>query len=262
MNIDFLETLSIEHSLQQRLPMQTTDDEIYVRDRFYWIVDDFCNEYFDFKNEKVDTDLVLEDMFSSAKSDIGNMNSTNLYDFKIALAGIFITAAKKFDYSLNVTPSFFRKQFLAKIDRRSRIQHDTILEYAEILSYALTNEGIDKYKAMKIVEAGFLAAETTQYTVTPVEFLAEVIGGIIEECEDVIDHGIHGQNLIVKDFAYFLSQIIVNADIDKNKVMKIIEAGCIVAEFTPPYNCCSKEDFLMNVLERIASSGKQTFHYS
>lgn len=183
MTMDFLETIDIEYRLQQQLPIQSKKQEQYFRDRFYWIVDKFKEKYI-VDGQKLETDSILDEMFSSIKNNVGDLNLSKLYDFKVALACSFIAAANNFNCSLKVPTHFFQDQFLTEIDQRFHRQSSSGRTFASFALKYLINEGVDQTKAMKIIEEGINHAETCPYyNLSLEEFRLKLIDGIFQEWE-------------------------------------------------------------------------------
>lgn len=186
MSLDIMESCAIrfiEYRLQQKLPIKTKDAEQYFRERFYWVVHKFKEQYF-IGGEKLNTNSVLDKMFSFIKSGVGSLNLSKLHDFKIALACSLIAAANKFDCSIKVSTEFFQDQFLRVIDQRFHRQSESIIEHTDFLSDVLVKAGADQNKSLKIIEAGVILAETYRhYEYSILEFQVKIIGGILEECE-------------------------------------------------------------------------------
>lgn len=189
----------IHYRLEKKLPIKTKDGEKYFRDRFYWIVHKFKEQYF-IGGEKINTDSLLDKMFSLMKSGVGKLDLGKLHDFKIALACCMVAAANSFNCSIKVATEFFQDQFLRVVQQRFRWQCDLIIEHEPFLSNVLVNAGVDQNKAMKVIEAGVIIAETyPEYNYSSNEFLTKVIGGIVKEC-DGLEIAVTPEMLISDEF--------------------------------------------------------------
>ncbi|OQP53442.1 hypothetical protein A4H97_23645 [Niastella yeongjuensis] len=185
MNFEIMESFikSIDDRLQQKLPVKTKDGERYFRDRFYWVVHKFKEQYF-VGGKTLDTNAVLDQMFSFIYSSVGDLNLSKLHDFKVALACSLFATADIFGCSIKVPSDFFEDQFLRVIDQRFHRQSASVLDHAVYLTNVLVNAGVDHNKAIEIIEAGIMFAEICpRYNFSIPEFQLAVIGGILSECE-------------------------------------------------------------------------------
>lgn len=188
MNYDFLEDCAlqfIDTRLQKKLPLKTKDGEKYIRDRFYWIVDKFKEQYF-VGGEKLETNAVLDRMFSTMKKGIDTLDLGKIVDFKVGLACSLVVAANKFGCSIKVTTDFFQDQFLRVIDQRFHRQNEFITKHVDFLHEVLTKKGVEPTQALKIIEAGIAFAEINpKYIYGLIEYWAKAIGGIVKECQRI-----------------------------------------------------------------------------
>lgn len=188
MNINIREYFaarSIMHRLAERLPIESEEDEEYIKDRFFYIVHEFLQQYFDC-DEMPDMTTVFDKMFFFINYIEGDLDLSKPRDFIIAMAFSLLATAEIFDCSLKVTNYFFQEQFFRVIDQRFHRQSECEMDYAICLAKSLINAGVNPDIAIKMIEDSVDNAETyPHYHFDPEKYLSIIVDGIVDACEQL-----------------------------------------------------------------------------
>jgi hypothetical protein len=188
MSLDIIEQTGIgliHYRISKRLPLKTDEDRMYIKERFYWIVDPFKNQLFTSDNEIL-TDALFEQMFSVLEQGIPSLNLSNVYEFISGMGCSMVRAGGKLGMNLTVTYMFFSTLFYRIVDQRFHHQSAYISERIPYLCGVLEHAGIEKIKAHKIVEAGVIHSETSTKFFLPIEeFYFRIIEEIVKQCKAI-----------------------------------------------------------------------------
>ncbi len=175
----------IEERLQQKLPILTKRAETYFRERFYWIVHKFKEQYFE-NGEQEETQVVFNEVFVILRDEIKGLDLSKFSHFTIGLASSMLVVVERKGCKLKVTVDFFVDQFRRVANERFKSQVSFIDKHLDHLCSVLKSQGIEDLKALKLIEAGVAQAETEPvYEYTELKFMISVINEIIKECATI-----------------------------------------------------------------------------
>lgn len=169
--------------LKSRLPIKTAADKAYIRERFYWIVDKYKDDYFS-DGKKIKTDRIFNLIFKKlAEGDGEKLNLSDVEDFKHGFAGCMIIAAGQMGSRLNLPRELFIKQFVEAVNVRFwdmiRIVHEI---YVGWLIRVICEVGVSEKSACEYIKASVFNAECYPFFYYPIEELFfQLIYGIIKE---------------------------------------------------------------------------------
>jgi hypothetical protein len=166
---------TIEDRISKRIPIKTAEDEQYVRERFYWVVDKFSQEYF-IRGGKINIDEFFNRMFQMLRVGIKGLDLRIFFDFQLGIANSWLHIANERRFKLKVSDAFFIDQFLQAVDRRFSAQTLGLFYNVPYFLKALTGAGEKKDKALETIVAAVELAETFAYYQYPLEeYLLKII---------------------------------------------------------------------------------------
>jgi hypothetical protein len=174
----------VKERISQRLPIKDDADIEYCKERMFWIIDRFKEEFF--RNAiQFETDSILDLMFIIIKKECADSEYFEFDEFVVLLASTMKLVVEKFGCKLKVSLFFFVTVFRTIVDSRYLHQRASIMYYQNFFVTALVNVGIEISEVPAILEKSMEWAETNpKYDYYEEDYLGDLANEVVRICHD------------------------------------------------------------------------------
>lgn len=177
----------VKERISQRLPIKDNTDIEYCKERMFWIIDKFKEEFF--RNAiQFETDRILDSMFILIKKECEECEDSECFefdDFVVLCASTMKVVVEKFGCKLKVSLFFFVTVFRTIVDFRYLHQRASIMYYQNFFVAALVNVGIEISEVPAIIEKSMEWAETNpKYDYYEEDYLGDLANEVVRICHD------------------------------------------------------------------------------